>query len=305
MALFKDTLLRKALAVGSALALLASGAYGFTDLSFDTFTLLGSGTRSTDPDYDTGSTEPYVGRWLDQDTNIAVQVTLLNLNGAEAESFTYNEDNETGVQQNPPANVSLGIDDTGGDSTTLFSHYLFEFQDASNDFEPLAPANYRITVYDLDYKTSDSNRIESVLFPDSLVNNVQRFNADGQVTTQVYQGSFGVRDPTGNPNVTYVQQSDGGEINGTDFTKFQGLANWDSDLNEATQSAAPQGAVSVLLTDVDSFEMITMIEGVTGDPGMRAIVDFSDPPDSGEIIPEPSMAWMAGVVVLLAVYRRR
>lgn len=265
-------------------------------LDFDQFTLVSGNTTSVGT---------YVGDWTDVDTNIKVRVTMTALSGTGGASFTYNESESSGVPQVPPTNVSLGIDDVNGTGNTFFTRYRFDFLDPTTN-ALLAPADYRITVYDIDLR--NGVRTESVLFPDTLVMNAQRFGLDGFPTNNVYAGPP-VDDPDVNntdDDATFVAQLDGGIFDGTDFTKFQGLANFDT--NEDVDNAAAQGAVSLMLTNLNSFEMITMIEDVPSNlnPGARFVVDFSNPPDSASIVPEPSAGFLfAFLGAALIIFRQR
>lgn len=291
------------------------------NLNLDSVTF--SGDRTTDTDYGASpSANQYVGVYTDSGNSVKVRFTLVDIigGGGDKPEGSYEHavagDNATiGATFDFVGNVdgSGNADDgfwetgPGDNNPGIFTRYRVEFLNMNETARALD--DYRLSIFDIDY--TDGERIERVQIEDQYITSEIRWSDDGSIVNANYTGPTVFTDPELNASapkdVSFVERRTNETLNVVAFRTFAGLANFDR--FEDSNNASPMGGVSVVLSDVQEFEIIVGSESTNTNARTRArfILDFGDPPDNPSVVvPEPkAFAGLLGILSLGFVLSRR
>ena len=291
------------------------------DLSFDSVKF--SGDRWTDMNYSgTSSANTYVGIYTDNTNGVKVRMTLVDIIGTVGSKPEGSYEHAL-AGDNATLGVTYDFNTTNGDERTdddgafetgpdnpggYFSRYKVEF--LNTDMSAREKGDYRLSIFDIDHTANE--RIELVKIEDSYITSEARWRADGAIVNANYTGTTIYTDPDldGSPapqDVSYVEKRENETLNEVEFRTYAGLANFDT--NEAFDTASGMGGISVVLSEVQSFEMIVGAESTGTDARTRArfVVDFGDPPDNETVVvPEAKFSGLLmGIAALFVAFRRR
>ena len=288
------------------------------NISFDAVEF--SGVRTTDTNYGADpSDDQYVGVYTDSVNNLKVRFTLIDIigGGGTKPEGSYEHalatDNATvGVtydfdKSGNEKSTDDGFFETGPDNPGIFTRYRVDF--LNTDDSDRAPDDYRLSIFDIDHTPEE--RIELVQIENQYITSEVRWRQDGSIVSENYTGDTIYENPDlvseAPQDVSFVERRANETLDGVEFRTFAGLANFSE--NEKSANASPMGGVSVVLSGVQSFEIIVGAESTEFDARTRArfILDFGDPPDNGQVVvPEAKLsAFLMGLIALGASLRRR
>ena len=284
-------------------------AHAGVNLSFDLWSGA-SGSQTYDQDFGPDTANTYQATWTDTVANIDVRISMIDL---------YSSNNSVSVQGHPyeldgdNAVAGVQVDGSSVNGAILRTHYRVEFFNQGTT-TAATDESYRLTLSDIDYKSGA--RIERVLLPSEYISSARRYNNSGNPTTLEFSGTAG---SLTNPDqvstyddVTFIDEGSEETINSIDFTEFSGLANFTDGPNpnrETAEFAPAQGSMSIVLSELNQFEFATeqtVLKTDGGSVGSRFLLDFSDPSDNVNIIPEPSAySLLVGFVSCVFILLRR